>query len=118
MPLRFTVHALLRLFILGLSCQFVYAAQAAEFHVAPGGSDANPGTKAKPFATLEAARNAIRAVKSKSGLPTGGLTVSSSATILSMAPHSSSTRPSVTSVCARSRPRSKSPASRRSPLKK
>jgi Right handed beta helix region len=35
-------------------------ATAAEFHVAPNGDDANPGTKAKPFATLERARDAVR----------------------------------------------------------
>lgn len=33
---------------------------SAEFHVAPGGTDANPGTAEKPFATLEAARDAAR----------------------------------------------------------
>ena len=33
------------------------------FHVAPDGSDRNPGTRAKPFATLERARMAIRAIK-------------------------------------------------------
>lgn len=75
MPLCSTLRALLRLLILGLCCPFVHAAPAAEFHVAPGGSDAHPGTKAKPFATLEAARNAIRAVKSQTGLPAGGITV-------------------------------------------
>ena len=37
--------------------------QAAEFHVAPAGSDANAGTERKPFATLEKARDAIRAVR-------------------------------------------------------
>jgi len=37
------------------------AATAAEFHVSPKGDDGNPGTQAKPFATLEAARDAIRA---------------------------------------------------------
>jgi hypothetical protein len=36
------------------------AASAAEFHVAPNGSDANPGTMAKPFATVERARDAMR----------------------------------------------------------
>ena len=30
------------------------------FIVAPGGSDSNPGTKAQPMATLEAARDAAR----------------------------------------------------------
>ena len=36
------------------------AGHAAEFYVAPGGSDAGPGTKARPFATLERARDAAR----------------------------------------------------------
>ncbi|MBM4155253.1 MAG: right-handed parallel beta-helix repeat-containing protein, partial [Lentisphaerae bacterium] len=36
---------------------------AAEFHVATTGSDANPGTEAKPFATLERARDEIRKLK-------------------------------------------------------
>jgi len=49
--------------------------QAAEFHVAIGGKDANPGTKAKPFSSLERAREAIRALKRQDGLPAGGVTV-------------------------------------------
>ncbi|MCX7012796.1 MAG: hypothetical protein NTW86_09610, partial [Candidatus Sumerlaeota bacterium] len=44
------------------------AAFAAEFFVAPEGNDANPGTAGKPFASLEKARDAIRALKAK-GLP-------------------------------------------------
>jgi len=36
---------------------------AAEFHLAPSGNDANPGTQAKPFATLERARDAARLAK-------------------------------------------------------
>lgn len=35
-------------------------ARAADFHVAPGGDDGNPGTKEKPFATLAAAPDAVR----------------------------------------------------------
>lgn len=34
----------------------------ATFHVATGGSDENPGTEAKPFATIEKARQAVRAM--------------------------------------------------------
>ena len=34
---------------------------AAEFHVAPAGSDTNPGTTTAPFATLARARDAVRA---------------------------------------------------------
>lgn len=48
---------------------------AADFYVAPGGSDENPGTKEKPLASLEAARDAIRGLKEKSKLPEGGVTV-------------------------------------------
>lgn len=35
-------------------------AGSATFHVAPGGNDTNAGTKEKPLATLEAARDAAR----------------------------------------------------------
>ena len=38
------------------------AATQATFYVAPGGSDANPGTEAKPFATVEKARQAVRTI--------------------------------------------------------
>jgi hypothetical protein len=37
-----------------------WAAAPVTLYVAPGGSDANPGTEAKPFATLEKARQAVR----------------------------------------------------------
>ena len=43
--------------------------------VAPGGNDANDGAAAKPFATLEAARDAIRALKKRGPLPAGGVLV-------------------------------------------
>ena len=36
-------------------------AAAAEYYVAPRGSDANPGTKDKPFASMARARDAVRA---------------------------------------------------------
>jgi hypothetical protein len=42
---------------------------AAEYFVAPQGNDANPGTREKPFATLEKARDTIRALKAKGALP-------------------------------------------------
>ena len=35
----------------------------ADFDVATGGSDDNPGTKEKPFATLSKARDAVRELK-------------------------------------------------------
>jgi hypothetical protein len=49
------------------------ALHAAEFHVAPLGNDANPGTKAKPFATLERAQSAVR--DSKIQNPTSNIEV-------------------------------------------
>lgn len=45
------------------------------FFVAPGGSDGNPGTQASPFASLERARDAVRALKQAGPLPEGGVTV-------------------------------------------
>ena len=42
---------------------------AVEYFVAPQGNDANPGTREKPFATLEKARDAIRALKAGGALP-------------------------------------------------
>ena len=42
---------------------------AVEYFVAPAGNDANPGTRERPFASLESARDAIRALKAKGGLP-------------------------------------------------
>ncbi len=37
------------------------AASASEFFVAPGGEDANPGTRAEPFASFARAQEAVRA---------------------------------------------------------
>ena len=39
---------------------------AADFYVSPKGSDRNPGTQRKPFATLERARDAARSTKHES----------------------------------------------------
>ena len=55
--------------------EMVMAGEPNALYVAPDGSDANPGTRAKPFATLEGARDAIRALKKAGGLPEGGATV-------------------------------------------
>jgi hypothetical protein len=41
---------------------------AVEFFVAPAGNDSNPGTREKPFASLEKARDAIRAFKAGGAL--------------------------------------------------
>jgi len=49
--------------------------RAADLYVALSGNDANPGTVAEPFATLERARDEIRRMKTPGPLPTGGVTV-------------------------------------------
>ena len=50
-------------------------AAALEYYVAPGGNDDNPGTKADPFATLERARDAVRAARAGEGEQLGPVTV-------------------------------------------
>jgi len=47
----------------------------ADLHVDPAGSDSNPGTAARPFATLERARDAVRGMKTRGSVPRGGLTI-------------------------------------------
>ncbi len=42
---------------------------AVEFFVAPAGDDAGAGTRSKPFGSLERARNAVRELKARGGLP-------------------------------------------------
>ena len=48
---------------------------AVTLHVAPTGADSNPGSAARPLATLEGARDAIRKLKAAKPLPAGGVTV-------------------------------------------
>ena len=59
----------------GAGCAGLRYPGGMAFYVAPDGADENPGTKARPFASLEAARDAIREVKGKEGLPPGGVKV-------------------------------------------
>lgn len=47
----------------------------ADLHVSPMGSDANRGSQAQPFATLERARDAVRELKAAGNLPKGEFTV-------------------------------------------
>jgi len=49
-------------------------ASAAEFHVSPQGNDANEGSAAKPWATVQRAQQEVRQVR-KNGPPTDGITV-------------------------------------------
>ncbi len=47
-------------FVAALFALAVSASAEMVFHVASAGNDANPGTRRKPFATLERARQAVR----------------------------------------------------------
>lgn len=60
---------------LGLLALFTPSASAARLHVAPRGDDANPGTEAKPFATLERARDEIRRLRTEGEVPAAGFVV-------------------------------------------
>ena len=51
-----------------------FPAPGAQLWVSPDGSDQDPGTRARPFATLARARDAIRAIRAQ-GLPPGGVAV-------------------------------------------
>jgi len=44
-------------------------------YVAPGGEDTGRGTQARPFGTLERARDAVRTLRKGGGLPRGGVCV-------------------------------------------
>ncbi len=48
---------------------------AQDIYVSKGGNDINPGTKEKPVASLEAARDLIRQYKATNDLPKAGITV-------------------------------------------
>ncbi len=49
----------------GIAAILSIASEAADLHVAPGGSDANPGTREKPFATPARAKEEVRALVAK-----------------------------------------------------
>jgi hypothetical protein len=44
-------------------------------HVTPGGNYKGTGAADSPFATLEQARDAVRALKGRTGLPAGGVRI-------------------------------------------
>jgi hypothetical protein len=52
--------AVKRVVLIATSCLYAGLGWAGGVYVAPNGNDANPGTKAKPFATLQRARDAAR----------------------------------------------------------
>ncbi len=51
------------------------ALASVALHVAPNGADSNPGTGSRPFATLERARDAVRALQRNGRLDSGPVTV-------------------------------------------
>ncbi len=63
--------------VLILLVAMLAAPGAGEVHyvVAPGGNDANPGTREQPFGTVQRARDAVRQLKREKGMPAGGITV-------------------------------------------
>jgi hypothetical protein len=50
-------------------------ALTADVYIAPNGNDADPGTRAKPLASLEAARDAVRKLRQDGKLPKHGVTI-------------------------------------------
>lgn len=69
------MKSIIKTFLLLLLFHAGNSANAQDIYVHPKGSDTNPGTKEKPVATLEAARDLIRQYKSNNQTPTGALTV-------------------------------------------
>ena len=61
--------------ILGASVLLALPCPAAELYVSPVGRDTNAGTQAKPFATLERARDVARSLKEGGKPSKGGLTI-------------------------------------------
>ena len=59
----------------GLLLLLFSVAARADLFVSITGSDLNPGTKGRPFATIERARDELRAMKRAESVPKGGLTV-------------------------------------------
>ena len=61
--------------ILGATLLLALPGLAAQLYVSLTGSDTNPGTRAKPFATLERARDEVRHLSQDRKLAKGGFTV-------------------------------------------
>ena len=62
-------------FILFFTLVLRLSTYCQDFYVNPAGDDSNPGTKEKPVATLEAARDLIRQYKAVNDLPKSEITV-------------------------------------------
>jgi hypothetical protein len=69
----FSVSVILTAIMLAAAAQGT--ASGMDYYVSVSGNDSAPGTSAKPFATLEAARDAIRKAKASGKMPAEGVTV-------------------------------------------
>jgi Right handed beta helix region len=58
-----------------LSLRLPMASARGDIFVAPNGNDANPGTQAKPFTSLERAKAEVRRLRSQGGISKSGLNV-------------------------------------------
>ena len=63
------------LLILSAALLLALPTPAAQLYVATTGNDTNSGTRHKPFATLERARDEIRRFTQNGKLPKGGVTI-------------------------------------------
>ena len=73
--IRARLHVLCPMLLVTAALMHASAALALAFYVDPSGSDHNAGIREAPFATLERARDAVRAWKVQHGLPEGGIQV-------------------------------------------
>ena len=65
----------IHLIALGTLLHLALCGFAAEFYVAPSGNDANPGTRSRPFATPERARDEVRQLRPGGRLGKGAVTI-------------------------------------------
>ena len=65
----------MRLLIVSVALLLPLPGPAAELFVSPTGSDTNAGTRAKPFATLEHARDEARRLRQDGKPPRDGLSI-------------------------------------------
>ena len=66
---------LFRIVVLALLSSSAFAKSDFSYYVAPDGADANDGSRAHPFASLEHARDSIRLLREGRGYPASGLAV-------------------------------------------
>lgn len=70
-----TNSPLIHFLALGTLLRLTLSGFAAEFYIAPDGSDANPGTRSRPFATPERARDEVRQLRQGGRLNKGAVTI-------------------------------------------